>query len=201
MTIKIKRGDNFVYLGVMGLLNEADKKRADDIYETAQIRFRDLNKRLVLRSEINSLKLWHLKGKLINELVRKFKISDTEAKYFWLMLHGVTGTTIPERARKFHIQNDFRIASILAKYKLLELKKIGPWAIWREILSSTKIGGDERVAKWVTEYILNKKFRTRDEVRPLLKFVRNRLKNLNTNVLSSRELVAKLNEIKINPYN
>lgn len=196
MAIKIKRENHFVYLGITGFLNEVEKKRADDIYNVAHKEFELLKREIKIKPKIDSLGIWYLRGKLTNKLIERFKISDMEKRYYWLMLYDIAGLNVPDRAKKFHIQNDFHVANILAKYKLSELRKIGPWALWREILGSTKIMDDERIAKWATDFILKKKIQTRDSARPLLKFIRNRLKNLNTEILSEKELVLKLGEFK-----
>lgn len=197
MAIKIRRGENFFYAGVINLLDRKEKKRADEIYNYSKNILGDLTKKTKLHKEMNALVSWHRKGISINMIICKFKITESEKKYFWLMLYDVTETSIPERAKKFHIQNDFRTASILSKYPLKDLRSIGNWNLWREIIGSTKIGGDDRVAQWVADYIFKRKIKTRDQARPLLKAVRNRLKKIDTTILSDRELVSKLKEVLV----
>jgi len=197
MVIKIKRNNDFVYLGVADLINKEEKKGADNIYRISEREFCNLNQRLKRKKDVDSLEFWHSNGKLANKIISDFGISNFEKKYFWLMLYAFSGDKAPDRALKFHIQNDFHIASLLAKYNLKDLRKIGPWAMWREILGSTKIMQDERVGEWMAKYIIDNQIKTRDSARPILKLVRNRLKNLNTTVLSNNELSSKLDEIKI----
>lgn len=196
MAIKIKKNNDFVYFGVIDLIDEKEKKRADDIYEISEREFNSLNEILRLKEDIDSLEFWHSIGTLANKIIFDFAISETEKKYFWLMLYDFSGNKAPDRALKFHIQNDFHIASMLAKYNLKDLRKMGPWATWHEILGSTKTIQDERVGEWVVKYIISNHIKTRNNARPILKFVRNRLKNLNTSVLSKDELNSKLAEIK-----
>ena len=196
MVIKIKRNNDFVYFGVADLIDEKEKKRADDIYETSEREFDHLNQMLKSKKDVDSLESWHLIGALANKIIFDFRISEAEKRYFWLMLYDFSGDKAPDRALKFHIQNDFHVASMLAKYSLKDLREIGPWATWHEILGSTKVMQDERVGEWAVKYIINNQIKTRNGVRPMLKFVRNRLKNLNTLVLSDSELSLKLNEIK-----
>lgn len=195
MAIKIKREDGYVYLGVSGFLGEELKGRADEIYRVSESGLRRLDERLKRVADIDHLEAWHLKGKLINEIIGKFNITDVEKRYFWLMLYNVMGLNVPQRAKAFHIQNDFRVASILATYPLSNLQRVGSWGLWREIIGSTKIGDDDRVARWVADYILRHGM-TRDGSRPFLRLVRNRLKNLDTKILSDRELVNKLREVE-----
>lgn len=195
MAIKIKRDSNFFYAGVIGLLDQEEKKRADKIYEKTFVALRELDNKIKKKKITDFLQVWHLRGGIVNGIISSFKMSQSEKKYFWLMLYDVAGMNIPDRAKKFHIQNDFRVANIISSYSLVDLKKVGPWALWREIIGSTKIGNDERVAKWVADYILKRKIKTRNAARPLLKAVRNRLKKLNTTVLSNKELTQKLKEV------
>lgn len=197
MAIKIRRNENFSYVGFVGFLDQKMKQRADEIYEKARTEFKKLNKKINLNQVFDSLERWYRVGNKINKLIHDFKISYIEKKYFWLMLYDFRGINVPERAKKFHIQNDFRVANILAKYALKDVKKVGAWTLWREILGSTKIGEDDRVARWVTNYILQHNIKTRDGARPLLKAVRNRLKKIDTTILSDKKLVTKLKEIDV----
>jgi hypothetical protein len=49
----------------------------------------------------------------------------------------------------------------------------------------------------VVDYIVEKKIKTRDQARPLLMAVRNRLKRIDASILSSGELANKLQEVVI----
>ncbi|MGC9968493.1 MAG: hypothetical protein ABSC29_02055 [Minisyncoccia bacterium] len=192
MAIKLRRGENFFYAPVTGLLDKKEQKRADEIYTSAKNAVEKLNK--TRRSgTIDILAGWHLRGVLINQIIQKFGITETEKKYFWMMLYDVSGMTVPDHIRK----NDFHVASILANYPLKRLQEIGAWSMWREIIGSTKIGNDDRVARWVVDYIVEKKIKTRDQARPLLMAVRNRLKRIDASILSSGELANKLQEVVI----
>lgn len=195
MAIKIKRGESFFYAAVNNLLDEKEKARADKIYNEAKFGIDHLNRKFGKQEKPDFLAIWYWRGILINKIINKFKISENEKKYFWLMLYGVANMNTPDRAKKFHIQNDFRVAGILANYPLKSLQKVGRWNLWREIIGSTKIGSDERVARWVTNYIFVHKIKTKDCARPLLKAVRNRLKKIDTSVLNEKELKTKLKEV------
>jgi len=198
MVIKLKQGNDnntdYIYVGSGELLNKTAKIRADKIREASKEVFEEV--KITQSSSKDSLKLWHRKGRLINKIIKKFSILEAEKKYFWLMLNEVSENQVPERAKKFHVQNDYRTSSILAGYSLQHLKKIGGWNIWREILSSQKTSEDNRVSNWIVEQILRRKLKTRDSARPLLKFIRNRLKKINTFVLTDNELYKKLGEYK-----
>jgi len=196
MTIKLKKDNGYYYAGNIEFLNSINKRRADEIYKYSEDYLSGKKSRLVKRKGHNVLKNWHMRGQLINKIIKKFKILESEKKYFWLMLNEVSGDPVPERAKKFNSQNDFRTASILAKYAISRLEKGGSWGLWREILSSSKTSEDERVAEWIMGKALKEKPVNHKEVRPLLKFARNRLKKLDTSVLSRKELFDKLNEIK-----
>lgn len=197
MAIKLRRNENFSYVGFVGFLDQKTKKRADEIYQEANTELHNLNQKINLNREIDSLERWYIIGNLINKMIEKFKISYIEKKYFWIMLYDFGGVGIPKYEKKPPVRNDFRVASILAKYKLKDVKRVGAWSLWREIIGSTKIGSDDRVARWVADYILRNNIKTRDGARPLLKAVRNRFKKMDTTILSDGELVKKLKEIVI----
>lgn len=190
MTIKLRREKDFFYAPVTGgLLDKKEQRRADEIYASAKnLLARKIDQK---DANINTLMSWFKKGALVNQIIQRFKITEVERNYFWMMLYEVTGMTVPDRIR----MNDFRIASILAEYPFKKLQQVGAWSTWREIVGSTKIGNDDRVAHWAVSHIVEQKIKTRKQTRPLLIAIRGRLKGINTAVLSNKELINKLNEI------
>lgn len=185
MAIKIKKGDSYLYKSDEGVLNNLSKIRADHIYEDAVKEFSALK-----YSKKDALETWYRRGLMANKLINKHKIGFDEKKFFWVMLYDAAGLDVPERSR--NARNDFQTASVLASYQLNELKKVGSWGLWREVIGSSRIIVDERVATWVAKKIIDESI-SRDNARPLLKYVRNRLKGLDTSVLSNFELQTKLN--------
>lgn len=185
MAIKLKKGDSYLYQSSEGVLNSVSKLRADHIYEDAVREFREL-----ACDEKDALGTWYKRGLLANKLIAKHKIGPEEKKFYWLMLYNASSLKAPERSK--NARNDFQAASILALYQLNDLRKVGSWGLWREVIGSTSINADERVASWVAKRIIDEKI-SRDNARPLLRYVRNRLKGLDTSVLSDTELHQKLN--------
>jgi len=191
MAIKIKTTkDEYVYKANNGLLSQEQKQRADKIYSVSENTLRHLDE-----TNLDIFTIWYKRGRAANEIIDRYSLTNEEKKYFWQMLYGAMNIKIPDTASKSHTRrNDFLTASILADYKLNELKQVGTWSLWREVVGSVKVSEDERVAQWIIDYILKHKIITRDGARPLLKFVRNRLKNLETGLLTQDELFRKLNE-------
>ena len=141
---------------------------------------------------------WYLIGTRINKFLKKFKVSIEEEKIFWDHLYGrssLISKTIPT-SKISKTRNDFRIASLLTHHPKTKLKKIGLWALWREILTY-KAFKDERVLNWVLKKLEQSPPKTRNEGRPFLKAVSARLKKIDTSVLNNKELLKKLDEISI----
>jgi hypothetical protein len=194
MTIKLKNDEGYSYHALDGgILTEADKSRANQIYAQAEKELAQIKEK---KSE--ALKVWYLRGRLANSLINKFGISRQEEEYFWLMLFDCAGQNVPKRAKKDGIlRNDFWIGAYLENhYNLSELQNLGfAWSLWQEIFGSRPVKNDIRVAGWLVEYMVHNDLSTRDALRPVLKAVGERLKNLNTTILSEKELAIKLKEI------
>ena len=195
MVIKIKKNNNFVYVGGSEILNIREKERADYICSESRRMIKNLHENLDAEGINDILERWHKIGKLIQQILEKFNIKMDEMKYFWIMMYDVGKNKTPT-----HIgsgRNDFRLSYILSKYSLKKLKKVGSWSLWREIVGSKKVNKDSRIAEWIVDEIIsNRNIKTRNDTRPFLKKVYNRLKNLDTTILSKEELFEKLKEIK-----
>lgn len=191
MAIKLQAGENkFVYKAGSGILTTKAKRRADKIYADSSNVFSKLAEK-----NTDILETWYLRGKAANSLSRRFSINTEEKVYFWRMLYEVAGIKMPQTALTTKTKrNDFLTASLMAQYQLKDLRKVGTWSMWREFVGSVKVADDERVAKWVIGYILKHDIDTRDGARPLLRFVRNRLRDLDTSKLTKKELISKLSE-------
>ena len=184
MAIKIRKEDKYVYKASGGILSTPEKHRADLILKDAT----DLLASTKQHSK-DALGIWHKRGLIANKLIKKYNLDYEERRYFWVMLYDALSVYTPKKSHAG--KNDFWTATILSDYKLNDLRKVGSWALWREVLGSSSIKSDARVASWVTKKIIKDKI-SRDNSRPLLKYVRNRLKGIDTTVLSKAELHTKL---------
>lgn len=202
---KNKRKEIIRYKGTKKILTPQDIKEADRFDSALSKEIQRIEKILLENKMLspearksNMLGAWYLIGNMINEFLKKNKVSPEEEKLFWDHLYGrslIINKTIP--AYKISkTRNDFRIASLLAHHPLKKLQKIGLWALWREILTY-KAFQDERVLNWVLEKIEQFLPRTRNEARPFLKAVSKRLKKIDTTVLSNKELIVKLDEVEL----
>jgi hypothetical protein len=208
MVIKIKKkgGKKEIvqYKSSKKIITPQDIKEADRFDNALSQEIQEIEgillKRKMLTPEArksNMLRAWYLIGTRINEFLEKHKVSIEEEKLFWDHLYGrfslISTNTPLNRISK--TRNDFRIASLLAHYPVSKLEKIGLWALWREIITY-KAFKDERVLDWVLKELERRPPKTRNEGRPLLKAVSARLKRIDTTVLSNKELIIKLEEIK-----
>ena len=150
------------------------------------------------RKKIDPLFVWYTVGKKINTFIKKNKIEKEEETIFWNQFY-TRSTLIHKRVLSDKInstRNDFRTACLLAKFPFKIIKKVGPWAMWREILTYKLFLNDRRILNWVIRELI-KKPQTRDNARPFLKVITNRFKRMETTILSDKELVKKIKEIKI----
>jgi len=141
------------------------------------------------------LLIWHIIGTEINRFLEKNHLNRDDEIYFWENLYNrsvLINKSVPKNKISL-ARNDFKTASILAKYSFEYINKVGPWALWREILSY-KVFQDKRIFKWLIRKLI-KMPRTRDEARPLLKAIADRFKRIDTFILNKKELLIKLEEI------
>ena len=207
MVIKItKKGrtkEVIQYKSAKKIITSQDIKEADHFdsalnKEVQEIERVLLKKRMLTPEARKSdmLEAWYLIGTRINKFLSKFKVSFEEEKLFWDHLYGrstLISKTVPT-SKISKTRNDFRIASLLAHHPKGKLRKIGLWALWREILTY-KAFKDDRVLNWVLKKFEHAPPKTRNEGRPFLKAVSARLRKIDTTVLNDRELVRKLHDI------
>lgn len=209
MVIKVKKEQDGVikifYSGAGKILTPLDIKKADrfDLELTKTIQKLE---KILLRSGALSkkgkksdvLEVWHTVGKTINQFLNSFPLNQEDLKLFWENLYGYSRLihkSVPT-TKISSTRNDFRIASLLSRYSLTMVRRVGPWASWREILSYKNIIEDNRILDWIIDELI-KRPRTRDATRPLLKAVAKRFKKMDTGVLSTRELREKLKDINL----
>ncbi len=208
MVIKVKRGrdknNRIIYKSTKKILTPKDIQKADRFDSNLEKMLKKLEGSL-LKSGIlsysgkkkNALKVWYKIGKSINKFLKIHSIDNKDISYFWHSFYG--------RSKLIHksslsiksglSRNDFKTASVLSNYRWETVKKVGPWAMWREIISYKCVEKDSRILKWIIKQLINKP-RTRDEARPLLKAIARRFKRMDTSILSKRELFQKFNEIE-----
>lgn len=206
MTIKIKKiveGKQKVqYSGGKFILTPNDIKEADRFDAELNLAINKIEHVLLTLKALSKsgkkndpLLVWYTIGSHINEFLRKNSVSGEDEHIFWESLYGRSNLlqkTKP-KARVGMTRNDFVAASLLARYPYNILEKVGPWALWREILSYKSLTKDERLLRWLIDY-LEKKNTTRDGARPLLKGLSTRFKKIDSTVLSNWELLQKLKE-------
>jgi len=208
MVLKIKkngkRGEHFEYKSSKILLTSKDIKSADRFDEKLNKTIKKIESILLKRKIVSSrskkkdpLQVWYIVGNQVNKFLKKHKVSKEDENLFWNYLYG-RSPLIQKRIPSSNIsqtRNDFKTASLLAQYPYKVVKKVGPWALWREILSYKSILGDERVFEWIIRKLIETP-RTRDAARPFLKAVNNRFKRIDTTVLNDDELLEKLGQVK-----
>ena len=209
MTIKVRKKNKskeiIQYKSAKKILTPQDIKEADHFDNALNQEIQEIEKILLKKKMLtpearksDMLGAWYLIGTRINTFLKKYKISPEEENIFWDHLYGrsllINKTTPTSKISK--TRNDFRIASLLAHYPLTKLKKIGLWALWREIITY-KAFRDERVLNWVLKKLEQIRPKTRNEGRPFLKAVSARFKKIDTTVLNNRELENKLRKIGV----
>lgn len=187
------------------IITAEDKSKADREYSELEKMINGVEKILSRQGFLtkdarkkDALVVWYTIGKELDEYLNKKRMNKDEEKLFWDNLYG-RWPKVHSGLPRFKVnltKNDFKTAKELAKFDFNELKKVGSWGLWREIISYKRICNDPRIIEWIVKE-LTKKPRTRDESRPLLKAISNRFKKIDTTILTQEELDNKLTEIKI----
>lgn len=201
MVIKIikksKKGKHIEYKSPKRILTPKDIKEADkfDLFLSREIKKIEqtlLSEGIISRGGIKKdpLRVWYIIGKSINNFLKDNQVVQEDENLFWNYLYGrssLINKTIPFTAVHQN-RNDFKTASLLAKYPFKILKEVGPWALWREILVCRIFLDDKRILNFIISE-LTKFPRTRDKARPFLKTTFLRLKRVDTSVLDDKELL------------
>lgn len=203
MVIKITRNNKakkIEYKSSKKILTLDDIKKADkmdlDLGKTIKNIEHTLTKYKIISEDSHKkdpLKVWYIVGQNINQFLKKYPITKEDEIYFWNYLYGRSSLIhkgIPSRKAGL-TRNDFKTASILAKFSFKKLQKVGSWALWREIIAYKCVQEDRRILDWITNELI-KNPGTRDEARPLLKAVAKRFRNMETTILSDKELLKKI---------
>lgn len=205
MTIKIISKDKlrgYKYKSSKNILMPKDIKDADDFDLRLNEKIKEIehileDKKIVCnKNKKDPLMAWYVIGKNINKFLKDNFLAKEDENPFWNGLYrrsSVINKTNPTK-KIGRYRNDFRLASILAEYQIDQIKKVGSWALWREVLSYKAFLCDERILKWIIEELIRSP-RTRDEARPLLKKVAYRFKGIDTLMLNENELLEKIKQI------
>lgn len=207
MVIKVRKKNKskevVQYKSAKKIITPQDIKEADRFDNALNQEIQEIEKVLLKKKMLtpearksNMLGAWYLIGTRINKFLKKNNVSSEEENLFWNHLYGrssLISKAVPT-SKISKTRNDFRIASLLARYPIAKLGKIELWALWREIITY-KAFKDERVLNWVIKKLEQSPPKTRNEGRPFLKAVSARLKKIDTTVLNDRELTTKLNEV------
>lgn len=210
MAIKVKKTVNgkqkVVYKTDKFVLTSRDIKEADKFDAELGLTIDKIEKVLI---ELNALTkggekkdpvlVWYTVGSYINEFLRENIVSKEDEHLFWESLYGRSNLLQKDkpRGKVGMTRNDFLSASLMAKFPYNLVQKVGPWAMWREILSYKALTKDTRLLDWLIDKLIKLNL-TRDGARPILKQLSNRFKRIDTSVLSNWELVQKLKNSYLN---
>lgn len=200
MTVKLR---NKHYKGSKRILTPKDIEEADEFDDELNKSIDKIEKILLEKNVLsnknhkkNSLQDWYIIGTQINKFLKNNKLASEDENLFWENLYGrskLINKKVPS-SKVSLTRNDFKTASLLAHYRFGYINKVGPWALWREIIIY-RVFQDKRILKWVIQKLVQSP-RTRDQARPLLKAVANRFKRIDTTFLNKKELLIKLGEIR-----
>ena len=205
ITKKLDQGNTIEYKSSKFILTPEDINKANNfdlkLKKTIENMEKLLIKKKVFSSKKNkndSLFVWHMVGKKIENFMKINKIDKNEEKYFWVQFYNYSNLINKRSEYKISLsRNDFKTAVLLSKFPLKTLKKVGPWSMWRDILIYRVLINDRRLMKYVVNY-LTKNQKTVHGSRPFLKAINERFKKMKTTILSNKILLKKIKEIKIN---
>ena len=194
-----------IYNSNKTIVTAEDKSRADKEYSDLEKMITKVEKILSNRGlldenakKTDALVVWHTIGQELDKYLGERKVSFDDENVFWETLYS-QWPKVRAGLSKINVnsaKNDFKIATELARFNVDELAEVGSWGLWREIVSYKRINNDRRIINWII-CELKKRPRSRDFSRPLLKAIFNRFKNIDTRILTEKELYDKLSEIQI----
>ena len=215
MVLKIKKKDSleekFLYKSSKAVVTPQEIELANEFDQQLNKTIKKIE-RVLLKEKVltrtnkkkDPLRAWFIIGEYINKFLEQNNLEVTDEPIFWDSLYGrsdLITKTVP-KSRISYTRNDFNIAAILARrYSFEEAKRIGSWAVWREILSYKTFmkDGDGRMLDWVVHYLMQHAM-TRDEARQFLKAVSARFKRIEISILNRRELQEKLNNFVLKEF-
>ena len=210
MAIRLRKDGNTIYASSSGLLIESEKRQADKLDRELGLSIVNLEKQLIEEGAVtkdgkkkDALKVWYKFGKLLNRLGAKYKvIGSSYEKFYWRAVYDHVSPRIqkgqfPKKSERWKT-NHFRICGLMARRPWKEVKKLGPWSVWKDIFDNKKVLEDPRVEDWVVKTIsdLRKRGWGHKNIRVFLYAVSRRIRDIETTILTKRELYKKLQEIE-----
>jgi hypothetical protein len=215
MAIKLKKNGGFIYASHTGLVSDSERKKADVVYKELQKSIPALEKKLLKNQLLtrkgkkkDALRVWFEFGTLLNQIADKYNIIGTsDEEFFWQSIYDhvspiVQKGPMPKRSKNWK-QNHFRLCALMTrKRSWRSVEGVGNWSIWREIFDNKKILEDERLFNWTINEItkLRKRGLGHKKIRPFLYEISKRFKNIDTNLLTNKELKIKLQDINMRKY-
>ncbi len=209
MTIKVKKTINgkqkVVYKTNKFVLTPHDVREADKFDTELNLTINKIEKVLIDLDALTKggekkdpVLVWYTIGSYINGFLRENIVSKEDEHLFWESLYGRSKLLQKDkpRGKVGMTRNDFLSASLMAKFPYKLVQKVGPWAMWREILSYKTLIKDTRLLDWLIDKLIKLNL-TRDAARPLLKQLATRFKRIDTSVLSNWELIQKLKDTNL----
>lgn len=204
--ILIKNGEK-IYENQTGIVTEYEREKADRLDASLKVDIQNLEESwfkygALSRSGIkkDTLKIWYDLGKLLNNIIDRFKIRGTDEEvYYWQAIYNYVSKKVqknpPPKKYKDRLHNHFRLCAKMAERNWNEVQQVGNWSIWRDLFDNSKLMEDERVFDWVVDVIKALKLGHK-ELRPFIHAVRRRLKKIDTSMLNIEELHSKLDQVK-----
>lgn len=210
MAIAFKKDNKITYRLTSGLATKSDRQKAKKLYKELGVSIKRLEEELIEKGFLtekgkkkDALRVWFEFGRLLNHIGGKYEIfGSQDEKLFWESIYGFVSSRVqkkpmPKRSRK-RKQNHFYICALMARLGWQKVNRVGNWAIWRDIFDNRRLLEDERVFKWTADKIidLRKSGLGHKQIRQYLYAISRRLKNVETDVLSNKELRRKLQKVK-----
>ena len=209
MVVIFKKKNTLIYKSSTGVMRRSEIAKAESMYKELNKNFLKLEKILIKRKLLsesgqkkNALYIWYSVGKILLRIIKEYKVEKKgEFEYFWKSIYDFIPKTIqkrdiPKRSLDWQ-RNHFRLCYLMAQRSWIEVQEIGNWSIWRDIFDNKKILEDERLFEWTTTNVikLRKKGLGHKEIRKFFYAISNRLKKIDTGVLTTSELLEKLKDI------
>jgi hypothetical protein len=210
MAIIVDKNGRRIYKTI-GYLAYDDKENADKLDDFLTVEIGKIEEKLrekgllVLRGKNGSIEFWFNLGvelrNLWNQVRTKFNLPDTFLPYFFKAVFDNSETIRPQSGRADRLKNAyFYYCYIIAGFPWKEVLSVGSWRQWIEFLDSKRIRADPRIIDWfvdrkVMEIQLSTDLHREEWFRRITREVRSEFHNIDTTVLSKKELYDSLDEI------
>lgn len=170
----------------MGLINEEEKRKADQLQQYLSQRIPALEEELDKKYGRHSIEFKYNFGKELRYIIKKYDIKEQDKDYLWKQIKYLSATEISQRKDRSKDRTNYKYWFQLAEYDFNTVKKLN-WSEWLNFLDSVNIRREERSLKWLIEKLEKNKV-NREFFRTLIMAMNEAINKKDTSMYTYDEL-------------